>query len=694
VTTALQQTANQQQQQQLGQVMVPAWHEQLLLGLGVPADEIAAAAEMYGACDGAPHRRGRPVVAVGTALLQLVDPADRTEAVQQQQQQQQQQENLQAGSCGSSNGSSNDRVEHVLMPEDLQMPVLWTLLELLLLFDCSKAEAVIVLARIVYVMVQAAKNLHRNTRLQAADGVTSGETNTAAVRARMDDAYALLSAVLQLKPVLFATAATYSKAAGVPAAADAGGPDTALLCAFTTLVCKLTASVNHMAGERGLTGVDLLSVLYYAICATSSAVCVHEFSEVVGIFCCATQARDAFVFGCLVLLHHPDSSAALLAQDHPPFLDGVTNPDATSDRSHVCHAAHHVLLLLLYFSVATSDVSLLNHAVHHALLLLLCEYCPFAGHGGDVTQSQLAAVEGGQQAAIAGADIAAAVEAGLRACTARQMQAELEADAVGLSCAMVMAIVEQQQQQQQQRLAASQQVQQQLFTLLISTVKLISAFEPDEGEWKTAEDLIRVLRHAEVAAARLASSNSSSSSNSDTASSNGGGSSSRDAVAMWVLLMARTMVRIGQTLPAAANDYGEELWVGTASIADAARWISLQLPIVLDAYNDSTAAAAAAAQGPDQQPSSSRTSGRLLLQQLLSDQILPLQAIVANCKEERDTSQTAAEYYQLSKQLVSCGEALVTALPSKLCCNHSRCSNSARLSETELVSGKSCVCAR
>jgi hypothetical protein len=44
--------------------------------------------------------------------------------------------------------------------------------------------------------------------------------------------------------------------------------------------------------------------------------------------------------------------------------------------------------------------------------------------------------------------------------------------------------------------------------------------------------------------------------------------------------------------------------------------------------------------------------------------------------------------------MVSIGSALAAVLPSKHCCNHTGCSNLARLSEAELVAGKACVCGR
>jgi hypothetical protein len=41
---------------------------------------------------------------------------------------------------------------------------------------------------------------------------------------------------------------------------------------------------------------------------------------------------------------------------------------------------------------------------------------------------------------------------------------------------------------------------------------------------------------------------------------------------------------------------------------------------------------------------------------------------------------------------VSFGAALCAVLPSKQCCNHSGCTNLARLSEAELVAGKGSRC--
>jgi hypothetical protein len=268
VAAALQQSASnaQQLQQQLGRGQVSAWHEQLLLRLGVPAGELAAASEAYCASD-APHlSRGRPVLVLGIAFTQLALPAAEramNNAAEQQQQQQQQQDELQAGSCGSSGSSSSgssgsrssgsssseDQAEGVKLPNDLQLPLLWTLLELLLLFDTSWKDAAYMLGRVVYVMVEAAQDL-RNVHLHAVDENASGKENAAADNARVHDASALLAAVLQLQPVLLAAAAAHSKAAGVPAAADAEGIDTSLLSGFMELVCMLAAFINDVAGKQ------------------------------------------------------------------------------------------------------------------------------------------------------------------------------------------------------------------------------------------------------------------------------------------------------------------------------------------------------------------------------------------------------------------------------------------------------------
>jgi hypothetical protein len=47
---------------------------------------------------------------------------------------------------------------------------------------------------------------------------------------------------------------------------------------------------------------------------------------------------------------------------------------------------------------------------------------------------------------------------------------------------------------------------------------------------------------------------------------------------------------------------------------------------------------------------------------------------------------------QLGAALVSFGGAMCAVLPSKHCCNHTGCSNLARLSEAELVAGKGSRC--
>jgi len=57
-----------------------------------------------------------------------------------------------------------------------------------------------------------------------------------------------------------------------------------------------------------------------------------------------------------------------------------------------------------------------------------------------------------------------------------------------------------------------------------------------------------------------------------------------------------------------------------------------------------------------------------------------------------DDQQLSASFQHLAEQLVGLGAEMCALLPVPLCCNYHKCSNMDKLSEMELVSGKSCVC--
>jgi hypothetical protein len=325
VAAALQQSASdQQQQQQVALGKVPAWHEQLLLRLGVPAAELAAAAEAALGSFDSPLRCGKPVVALTLALVPLPGPEDlpldseQMEKLQhpQQQQQQKQQEELEASSCGSSSSSCDesgssidvnsifDRAEfQVMLPDNLQLPLLWSLLEVLLLLDVNQIECARLLAYVVNVMVQTARDaglaqldLHSWTKATeegdgdndsdsysdndsdrdsadaatdgaalganaaarpasaaAAEGPVRGDTDTPAGIAAVNEVSALLSAVLQLHPVFFTAVQTHSNMPGWSEAAEYDRPDTALVCSFVEVVCQLRGFPGLPDGERELT---------------------------------------------------------------------------------------------------------------------------------------------------------------------------------------------------------------------------------------------------------------------------------------------------------------------------------------------------------------------------------------------------------------------------------------------------------
>uniref|UniRef100_A0A383WBB5 MYND-type domain-containing protein n=1 Tax=Tetradesmus obliquus TaxID=3088 RepID=A0A383WBB5_TETOB len=609
VTAALRQCQEGQQQQQQMMMMgeIPPWHEQLLLGLGVAAAELDVAAEAAAGQDYDDVRCSRAAFALKGVMVPSPRPEERgnTKVAEDQQQQQQQQQEVQASSSSSSSSSDGDssnagsatelsfpviKLSYPL-PQHCQLPLLMTLLEFMLLFDCSHETSAQTLMHTVNAMQQTVRDVEAAKWAAAAVAAVDADAEAAAAAAAdtVTRMCALLSAVLQLQPVLFAAARAYSRASGLPAA-DPEELDTALLSAFMELVCLLA---NGIAIEHSDDQEPLSRYL----------------------------------------------RAALAAQ---------------------------------------------------------------------------------QPAALAGTDIAAAaVEAGVRANAARGRFSQLRYDAVIFSCALVEKIVDLHLQQTQQGGAAAtrqqrqppaqqqQQQQQRLFTLLLSLLKAAQASRQYmESDDTVLYNLEWVLR-AQLAAVRLINgSDSRNSSSIGSSSSITGGSSSSGSsgeVGMWMHLMARALAYIGQLQQAAAED---GLLVGLTAIEDAASWVKEHLPNLINEHTHNTAAAAvAAASGPslNEHASSSSSSNssrvkatRLQLLQQLPTSVLELQAGVARWRlAQPDTSRsTQSSCRELGQQLVSFGEALAAALPSRHCCNHSGCANLGRLSEAELVAGRGCVCGR
>jgi hypothetical protein len=88
--------------------------------------------------------------------------------------------------------------------------------------------------------------------------------------------------------------------------------------------------------------------------------------------------------------------------------------------------------------------------------------------------------------------------------------------------------------------------------------------------------------------------------------------------------------------------------------------------------------------------------GASLLECLLTQAQDVLQ-IVEECHStavSEDDSTTEGSVCQLLSALTCFGCTLAAVLPSKACCNHTGCSNLARLSEAGLVGGKACVCGK
>jgi hypothetical protein len=103
---------------------------------------------------------------------------------------------------------------------------------------------------------------------------------------------------------------------------------------------------------------------------------------------------------------------------------------------------------------------------------------------------------------------------------------------------------------------------------------------------------------------------------------------------------------------------------------------------------------AAAADGDVQASSSSSPGASTAGSTSLLQELLQQAEQIQHSASAVDNEPNNACRRQLGQQLVAFGEALCAVRPSKLCCNDSRCSSLACLSEAELVGGKECVCAR
>jgi hypothetical protein len=168
--------------------------------------------------------------------------------------------------------------------------------------------------------------------------------------------------------------------------------------------------------------------------------------------------------------------------------------------------------------------------------------------------------------------------------------------------------------------------------------------------------------------------------------------SCQDPAAMWMLLLARGLIVAGQLmqqqwqLSRGSQQNAVELLPALLVAVVAFRWLQQLLP-----YLQLPDAAAAGEQTPSSS-SSSRLKQKLMKQAAEVQRALAAHAVVA--EQGLQDSQLQVLQQQLAQQLQEFGRALCYVLPSKYCCNNPGCSNLARLSEVELVSGKGCVCSR
>jgi hypothetical protein len=164
----------------------------------------------------------------------------------------------------------------------------------------------------------------------------------------------------------------------------------------------------------------------------------------------------------------------------------------------------------------------------------------------------------------------------------------------------------------------------------------------------------------------------------------------QDPAASWVLLLARGLIVSGQLMLQRQLDLerhmsGKLCWMfepRLETLTAAFRWLQQQLP-----HLQLPGAVAGA------QASSSSSSRSNKQHQALLAQAEQLQQTLAQ-HSRRDLLTHCNWQQQVVQQLVAFGQALCYALPSRACCNNPSCSNLARLTERELVSGKGCVCSR
>ncbi|WIA11036.1 hypothetical protein OEZ85_011189 [Tetradesmus obliquus] len=197
---------------------------------------------------------------VSAALEQQQQQQQQAAAEQQQQQQAlgvtSEEEEVQTGSSSSSNGGRGDGKAAFFAEERAAAE--------------RAAAAVDADAAAAGVDADAAA-----AAAAAAGAADAGAAHAEAERA-LEGVYSLLSAVLQLQPVLFAAVAAHSKVSGLPAASDAEEFDTALLCAFFELVCALAPGLTAIH-EQPMRDVPnklifawalLLPLLYTSVCRT------------------------------------------------------------------------------------------------------------------------------------------------------------------------------------------------------------------------------------------------------------------------------------------------------------------------------------------------------------------------------------------------------------------------------------------
>jgi hypothetical protein len=167
----------------------------------------------------------------------------------------------------------------------------------------------------------------------------------------------------------------------------------------------------------------------------------------------------------------------------------------------------------------------------------------------------------------------------------------------------------------------------------------------------------------------------------------------QDPAASWVLLLARGLVVAGQLLLQQQADRERQIggkprclmpWHDIQTLIAAFRWLQQQLP---NLQLPGGVAAVEQASSSSSGSNSNKQHQQLLAQAEQLQEVLAQnsrQEMLIDCDWQR----------QMVQQLVAFGQSLCYALPSRACCNNPGCSNLARLTERELVSGKGCVCSR